>query len=86
MFSHNCMPLITVIVVILPEGKSSASENFEIIKALQNQVDPELFSRPGVYDGRRNLFTAFKLPFEGAREVNLPGSKVVVPFDRPSIS
>ncbi|KAI0255719.1 Piwi domain-containing protein [Lactifluus subvellereus] len=48
--------------------------NFKIINTLQTQVEPELFARPGVYDGRKNLFTAFELPFEsGAREASLLG-------------
>ena len=47
-----------------------AARNFEIINTLQTTVEPELFARPGAYDGRKNLFMAFELPFEsGAREV-----------------
>ncbi|KAF8259431.1 argonaute-like protein [Lactarius quietus] len=48
-----------------------AARNFEIIQALQTQIEP--FARPGVYDGRKNLFTANELPFfeSGGREVLL---------------
>ncbi|KAH8999090.1 argonaute-like protein [Lactarius akahatsu] len=50
-----------------------AARNFEIIQALQTQVEPGLFARPGVYDGRKNLFTAYELPFEaGGREFSVP--------------
>jgi len=47
------------------------ARNFEIINRLQTYAEPELFSRPGVYDGRKNMFFAFELPFgdAGAREV-----------------
>jgi hypothetical protein len=34
-------------------------------------AEPDLFERPGVYDGRKNFFTAYELPFEsGGREVS----------------
>ncbi|KAH9077159.1 argonaute-like protein [Lactarius deliciosus] len=50
-----------------------AARNFEIIQMLQTQVEPALFARPGVYDGRKNLFTAYELPFEsGGREFSVP--------------
>ncbi|KAI9448012.1 Piwi-domain-containing protein [Lactarius indigo] len=46
-----------------------AARNFEIIQALQTQVVPGLFARPGVYDGRKNLFMAYELSFDfGSRE------------------
>ena len=59
------------IVVILPEKPLPMARNFEIIDRLQTHVEPELFSRPGVYDGRKNMFMAFELPFgdTGVREV-----------------
>ena len=41
------------------------ARNSEIIRALQTQeVEERLFARPGVYDGRKNLFTSFDLDFE----------------------
>ena len=45
--------------------------NFEIINRLQTLVEPELFSKPGAYDGRNNMFMASELPFgeAGTREV-----------------
>ena len=51
------------------------ARNFEIIHRLQSQVEPQLFERPGAYDGRKNLFMAFELPFDtGSREVGPPSS------------
>jgi eukaryotic translation initiation factor 2C len=49
------------------------ARNFEIIDRLQTHVEPELFARPGAYDGRKNIFMALELPFgdTGAREVGL---------------
>jgi hypothetical protein len=46
--------------------------NFQIITALQTEVEGRLFARPGVYDGRKNLFTSFDLEFEaGAHEASV---------------
>jgi hypothetical protein len=60
------------IIVILPEEDRPMARNYQIIKALQTQVEGRLSARPGVYDGRKNLFTSFDLEFEsGAREVSL---------------
>ncbi|KAH9179683.1 argonaute-like protein [Lactarius sanguifluus] len=57
--------LLHVAVVIAPADRPlPAARNFEIIQALQTQVEPGVFARPGVYDGRKNLFTAYELPFE----------------------
>ena len=37
---------------------------------LQTEVEPELFARPGAYDGCKNLFMTFELPFKtSSREV-----------------
>ncbi|KAF8266852.1 argonaute-like protein [Lactarius quietus] len=60
--------------VIAPADRPlPVARNFEIIQQLQTQVEPELFARPGVYDGRKNLFTAYELPFEsGGREFEVP--------------
>ncbi|KAH9965908.1 argonaute-like protein [Russula dissimulans] len=60
-------------VVILPDKPLPMARNFEIINTLQTQVEPELFERPGAYDGRKNLFMSFELPFEnGSREFVVP--------------
>ncbi|KAH8999091.1 argonaute-like protein [Lactarius akahatsu] len=60
---NNSHIFLYVAVVIAPADKPlPAAKNFEIIQALQTQVVPELFARPGVYDGRKNLFTAYELP------------------------
>ncbi|KAH9035273.1 argonaute-like protein [Lactarius hengduanensis] len=62
--------------VIAPADRPlPAAKNFEIIQALQTQVVPELFTRPGVYDGRKNLFTAYELPIgPGGRSFAVPPS------------
>jgi eukaryotic translation initiation factor 2C len=60
-------------VVILPDKPLPAKRNFEIIDRLQTQVEPELFARPGAYDGRKNLFMADELDFDsGTREFVVP--------------
>ncbi|KAF8266851.1 hypothetical protein EI94DRAFT_124794 [Lactarius quietus] len=57
--------VLHVAVDIAPADRPlPVARNFEIIQALQTQVEPGLFARPGVYDGRKNLFTAHKLPFK----------------------
>ncbi|KAH9965910.1 argonaute-like protein [Russula dissimulans] len=59
--------------VILPDKPLPMARNFEIINTLQTQVEPDLFERPGAYDGRKNLFMSFDLPFEnGSREFVVP--------------
>jgi hypothetical protein len=40
------------------------ARNHQIIRTLQTEVEARLTARPGVYDGRKNLFTSFKLEFE----------------------
>ena len=40
------------------------ARNYQIIMALQEQVEGRLAVRPGVYDGRKNLLTSFNLEFE----------------------
>ncbi|KAH9062679.1 argonaute-like protein [Lactarius vividus] len=66
--------LLNIAVAIDPADRPlPVTRNFEIIQALQTQVEPVLFARPGVYDGRKNLFTAYELPFEsGGREFSVP--------------
>ncbi|KAH9006799.1 hypothetical protein EDB86DRAFT_10003 [Lactarius hatsudake] len=68
---NNSHIFLYVAVVIAPADRPlPAAKNFEIIQALQTQIVPELFARPGVYDGRKNLFTAYELPIgPGGRSV-----------------
>ncbi|KAI9467034.1 argonaute-like protein [Lactarius psammicola] len=67
-FTEQCLPPARLHVQPLPTAR-----NFEIIQALQTQVEPGLFARPGVYDGRKNLFITYELPFEsGSREFAVP--------------
>ena len=40
------------------------ARNYQIIMALQTEVEGRLAVRPGVYDGRKNLLTSFDLEFE----------------------
>ena len=42
----------------------SMARNHQIIRNLQTTVESRLTARPGVYDGRKNLFTSFKLGSE----------------------
>ena len=42
---------------------------FELVKRLQLNVAPNVFSPRGVYDGRKNLFTARALSFGDSAEV-----------------
>jgi hypothetical protein len=42
----------------------SMARNHQIIRTLQTKVEGRLTARPGVYDGRKNLFTSFKLESE----------------------
>ncbi|KAH9045384.1 argonaute-like protein [Lactarius pseudohatsudake] len=73
-FAEQCLPPAPPHCTIDPADRSRpTTQNFEIIQALQTQVEPGLFARPGVYDGRKNLFTAYELPFEsGGREFSVP--------------
>ncbi|KAI0719595.1 argonaute-like protein [Cerioporus squamosus] len=51
-------------VLISPSEKTlPARLNMEIIKRLQTEVAPQVFTPRAVYDGRKNLFAARELPF-----------------------
>ncbi|KAG7449147.1 argonaute-like protein, partial [Guyanagaster necrorhizus] len=53
--------------VILPSEKTlPARLNMELIKELQTVTAPAIFTPRAVYDGRKNLFAARELPFDGA--------------------
>ncbi|KAH8977653.1 hypothetical protein EDB86DRAFT_1075115 [Lactarius hatsudake] len=59
--------------VILPEKDRPIEWNHQIIHALQTQVVGRLSTRPGVFDGRKNLYTMFDLEFaSGAQEYVVP--------------
>lgn len=56
-------------IVIRRRGRAEDSHviprNYEIIKTLQTEeIEGRLAARPGVYDGKKNLFTSFDLEFE----------------------
>ncbi len=54
-------------IVILPSEKTlPARLNMELIKELQTTTAPAIFTPRAVYDGRKNLFAARELPFDGA--------------------
>ncbi|KAG6816930.1 hypothetical protein H0H87_001632 [Tephrocybe sp. NHM501043] len=53
--------------VIFPSEKVlPARLNMDLVKALQHDVAPQIFTPRGVYDGRKNLFSARELSFDGA--------------------
>jgi hypothetical protein len=47
-----------------PEESQSIARNYAIIRTLQTEVEGRLAARPGVYDGRKSLFTSFNLESE----------------------
>ncbi|EJF61200.1 argonaute-like protein [Dichomitus squalens LYAD-421 SS1] len=57
-------------VVISPSEKTlPARLNMEIIKRLQSDIAPDVFTPRAVYDGRKNMFAARELPFpSGSQE------------------
>ena len=64
--------MINTNIVISPSGdKLSLRHSFEIIRKLQHEVRPDIFSLRGVYDGRKNFFTTQKLEFGESAEVRL---------------
>ncbi|KAF8076456.1 argonaute-like protein [Lyophyllum atratum] len=53
--------------VISPSEKTlPARLNMDLIRVLQTEVAPQVFTPRGVYDGRKNLFAARELPFDDA--------------------
>ncbi|KAN0132399.1 Piwi domain containing protein [Lactarius tabidus] len=59
--------------VILPEKDRPVERNHQIIHALQTEVEPRLSTQPGVFDGKKNLYTTVDLEFEsGAQEYVVP--------------
>ncbi|KNZ81482.1 Protein argonaute-2 [Termitomyces sp. J132] len=57
---------LTFFLVISPSEKTlPARLNMDLIKALQVNVAPQIFTPRGVYDGRKNFFAARELPFGG---------------------
>jgi eukaryotic translation initiation factor 2C len=49
----------------------------DIIRALQTQVAPTIFTPRAVYDGRKNMFAARELPFgdTGQQEVDISSTR-----------
>ena len=70
-FDYSLSILIPLNLVISPsEKKLPPKLNMDIIKALQTQVAPTIFTPRAVYDGRKNMFAVRQLPFEnGYQEV-----------------
>ena len=72
---HNCCQYAdrSVVLVISPMEKPLPIRmNMEIVKRLQFDVAPDVFTPRAVYDGRKNMFAARLLPFpSGEREVSL---------------
>ena len=66
-------------LVIMPSEKVlPARLNMDLIKQLQTNVAPQIFTPRAVYDGRKNLFAIRELPFgpEGSKEVSAPTSLI----------
>jgi hypothetical protein len=45
---------------------------------LQTEVEPQVFARPGAYDGRKNLFMPIELPFGEPRSREVRSSKFLI--------
>ncbi|THH15210.1 hypothetical protein EW146_g5232 [Bondarzewia mesenterica] len=58
-------------VISKDEQKLPAALNFELIRRLQTEIHPQLFTPRGVYDGRKNFFTARKLNFGDSAEFDV---------------
>jgi hypothetical protein len=53
------------------EESQSIARNYQIISTLQTkEVEGRLAAHPGAYDGRKNLFTSFKLEFESLADAH----------------
>jgi hypothetical protein len=46
------------------EESQSIAMKYAIIRTLHTEVEGQLAARPGAYDGKKNLFTSFKLESE----------------------
>ena len=62
-----------LILAIDPE-KLPARLNMELFKSLQENVAPTIFTAPASYDGRKNVFSMYKLQLgpTDSREVRAP--------------
>ncbi len=60
------------------EKSHRAAFNLQLIEALQSQY-PAVFIRAAVYDGKKNLYTSFKLDFgsEVSRQVRFLKHRIV---------
>lgn len=47
-----------------PENRTPPDVNIAVIRQLQEVIAPHVFTSRAVYDGGKNMFTAFELPFE----------------------
>lgn len=54
--------------------KLPARLNMELFKSLQENVAPTIFTAPASYDGRKNVFSMYKLPLgpTDSKEVRVP--------------
>ncbi|SJK96831.1 uncharacterized protein ARMOST_00077 [Armillaria ostoyae] len=59
-------------VIVAMEKSHRAAFNLQLIEALQSQY-PDVFIKAAVYDGKKNLYTSFKLDFGGevSRQFNV---------------
>jgi hypothetical protein len=71
--------MLSIIVILPDDDRRSIDRNYQIIRALQTQVQGPITA--GVYDGRKNFFTSSDLEFEeGAREVGLSSRYLILRF------
>ena len=54
--------------------------NFELLRKLQTELHPEIFTPRGVYDGRKSFFTAAKLSFGEAARVRSSSAAALSKF------
>jgi hypothetical protein len=72
--------MLSFIVILPDDERRSIERNYQIIRALQVQVEGPISA--GVYDGRKNFFTSSDLEFEeGAREVGLSSRYLILRFN-----
>ena len=71
--------MLSTIVILPNDERRSIERNFQIITALQTQVQGSLSA--GVYDGRKNFFNPIDLRFEsGSQEVRQSLRSIILPL------
>jgi hypothetical protein len=67
-------PFYTYLLLAIDPEKLPARVNMELFKSLQEIVAPTVFTAPASYDGRKNVFSMYKLQLgpTDSREVRVP--------------